>query len=421
MKYLFNLFLLLPTILYSQCWEKIYENGLGKSVQQTTDGGYIISGDFSSNGSSSDIYLVKANENGDTLWTKTYGAQFGASGNSVQQTTDGGYIITGYYAHGTGDDDVFLIKTGVFGDTLWTKTYGGQYRDGGASVQQTIDDGYIITGWIDDGNNYNVYLIKTNENGDTSWTKTYGGQFDAVGYSVRQTTDGGYIITGSIDDGIHYNDVYLIKTNENGTTTWTKTYAGNYLDEGYSVQETTDGGYVITGFTESVNTSIDVYLIKTNNDGDTLWTKTFGGNFYDGGFSAQQTSDGGYVITGITQSESTHSDLYLIKTDEDGDTLWTRTYGGNYDDVGFSVQQTTDGGYIITGATNDATNNNVYLIKTDNNGIINSTTEIPLPNPNRKLVKMVDLSGREITRPQMNIPYLEIYNDRTSQKKMKIK
>jgi hypothetical protein len=189
-------------------WEKTCGAGVGKSVKQTSDKGYIIAGYTNSFGAGGyDIYLIKTDENGDSLWTKTYGGRGDDYGNSVQQTTDRGYIVAGYTnSIGAGGSDVYLIKTDANGDIIWTKTYGGSNDDGGNSVQQTSDAGYIIAGWTHGG----IYLIKTDAIGDTVWTKTYAG---GKGNSVQQTSDGGYIIAGS-----YGGEVYLIKTDVNGDT-----------------------------------------------------------------------------------------------------------------------------------------------------------------------------------------------------------
>ena len=213
-----------------------------------------------------------------------------------------------------------------------------------------------------------------------TWTKTFGGTSYDVGSSVQQTTDGGYIITGSTESfGNGVSDVYLIKTDVNGTEQWNKTFGGTEYDLGYSVQQTTDGGYIITGFTYSFgngNGYSEVYLIKTDGNGTEQWNKTFGGTGDDYGSSVQQTTDGGYIITGYTSSFGNGGyDLYLIKTDGSGVEQWNKTFGGTGDDIGSSVQQTTDGGYIITGSTGNlglySIDNEVYLIKTDENGDVN--------------------------------------------------
>jgi hypothetical protein len=350
---------------------------VGLSARQTTDGGYIICGLTTSFGAGSrDVYLVKTDSIGDTLWTKTYGGTNDDVGESVQQTADGGYIITGYTkSFGVDSIDVYLIKTNPSGDTLWTKTYGGTGLDDGYSVQQTTDGGYVIAGATGSFGpaSFSVYLIKTDINGNSLWSKTFGGTDHEHGSSIHQTTDGGYIIAGSTGSfGAGGDDVYLIKTNATGDTLWTKTFGGTNTDAAESVQQTVDGGYIITGYTSSFGAgNNDIYLIKTDTIGDTLWTKTFGGISSDGGSSVQQTTDGGYVMAGSTASFGAGShDVYLIKTDANGDSLWTKTFGGiDYDD-GYSVQQTTDGGFIIAGYTwsYGAGAGDICLIKTDSLG-----------------------------------------------------
>jgi len=414
----------MPSFVLCQSWENIYENGTGNSVQETSDGGYIITGKTLIDNLHYNVLLIKVDEFGDTLWTKNYGEQYDDYGYSVQQTTDGGYILTGSIESDTADFDVYLIKTDENGDTLWTKNYGGNSNDFGFSVQQTTDDGYIITGIYNSiSTSEDLYLIKTNENGDLLWSKTYGSDENDWGLSVKQTVDGGFIVTGVIDLNTTKNDqVYLIKTDENGDTLWTKNYGGNYNDYGYSVQQTTDGGYIIAGIlmTNSVNGD-EVYLIKTNSSGDTIWTRSYGGDGLDYGYSVQQTIDEGYIITGLTQLNSSYYDVFLIKANSNGDTLWTRIIGGQYDyEYGNSVKQTTDGGYIIVGTTNAVSSGmySVYLIKTDYEGNIVSTFEIPFPITKRKLVKLVDFSGKEITKPYKNVPFIEIYDNGTTKKKM---
>jgi hypothetical protein len=358
----------------------------GHSVQQTSDGGYMIAGSTSSFGAGSyDVYLIKTNAQGDTLWTRAYGGTNDDGGWSAQQTSDGGYIIAGYtWSFGAGGVDVYLIKTDASGDTLWTRTYGGTSLDGCSSVQQTSDSGYIIAGLTMSfgAGSFDVYLIKTTASGDTVWTRTYGGMSWDGGYWVQQTSDGGYIIAGWTEAG--GTDVYLIKTDASGDTLWTRAYGGASEDDGNSVWQTSDGGYIIAGETWSFGAGTpdhaNVYLIKTDTAGDTLWTRTYGGPNDDYSYSVHQTSDGGYIILGRTWSYGAGCDVYLIKTDASGDTLWTRTCGGTYDDWGYSVQQTSDSGYIIAGYTQSfgAGSYDVYLIKTDANGNV-AVEEPPTP------------------------------------------
>ena len=433
-KLLFILLLTIPFIGFGQGWEHIHvfsDEDQGEFVEQTTDGGYILIGttygDFLSQ--NENIIIVKTDDNGNIMWNKEfdYGIQSNGNitdlGRSIQQTTDGGYILTGRNS----SVDIWLIKTDSIGDTLWTNTFEGSSDD--MFVQQTTDGGYILTGSRDFlsplGLDDQVLLIKTNSLGQLQWDKTYGGVNNEYGRYVQQTIDGGYVICGSkYSNGPLINeDIYLIKTNTLGDTTWTKTFGGLETDKGYSVHQTTDNGYIICGYTESFgNGDEDVYLIKTDSLGGSIWTKTFGGVEDDGGHSVQQTNDGGYIITGYTTNTIINEyDVYLLKTDGNGDTLWTKTFDGLglEDDEGNSVRQTSDGGYIICGTTESVVvgGSGIYLIKTDGNGNITSTFNIPTPSSNRKLEKVVDILGRE-TKPQQNTPFIEIYDDGSTEKKL---
>ena len=322
----------------------------------------------------------------------------------------------------------------------WEQTYGGTDNDYGTSVKQTIDGGYIITGYTSsfgnggdgDFNNRDMWLIKTDVNGNELWSQTYGGIKEDLGNCVQLTQDGGFIITGYTSSFGNFvdSDVYLVKTDFNGNELWSQTFGetgDSDGDYGYYIQQTQDGGYIITGTTwsnEISSGSSDVYLIKTDGSGNELWTKTFGGSLIEGGRSVQQTQDGGYIISGTTWSNEISSggiDVWLIKTDGDGNELWTKTFGGIEGDGGNSVQQTTDGGYVITGYTSSFGNGgqDVYLIKTDSEGNVETTStfEIPLPNPNRKLKKTVNLIGQEI-KSQTNTPIIEIFDDGSLEKKL---
>jgi hypothetical protein len=386
--------LLLPSFLHAQVTFKRTFGGAGSdqgfSVQQTVDGGYIIAGRTTSFGAGAyDVYLIKTSVAGFALWTATYGGPSDDFGFSVQQTTDSGYIIAGMTkSRGAGDFGVYLVKTNAAGDTLWTRAYGGTDSDQGWSVQQTTDGGYIIVGttWSYGAGSADIYLIKTGANGDTLWTRTYGGADNDYAYSVQQTADDGYIIAGfTLSFGAGSEDIYLVKTNAAGDTLWTRTYGGTDPDNASSVQQTVDGGYIITGYTMSFGAgSEDVYLIRTNAAGDTVWTRTYGGTSIDAGNSVQQASDGGYVIAGHTESFGAGGqDAWLIRTDADGDTLWTRTFGDTADEDGRSVQQTADGGFLVAGWINSfgAGGYDVYLIKTDSLG--NVGIEEPWASPAR--------------------------------------
>ncbi|MDD2889289.1 MAG: T9SS type A sorting domain-containing protein [bacterium] len=400
----------------------------GNLVQQTSDEGYIIVGNIYYSDSSSykrnNVLLIKTDSLGDTLWTRSFGWTGQDEGNSVQQTKDGGYIIVGRTTSFKASlGDVWLIKTDSLGDTLWTKVYGGGYAHTGNSVQQTKDGGYIIIGYTSSLYTQDIWLIKTDSVGDTLWTKVFDRNTTTdYAKSVQQTTDNGYVLVGNSEE-----DVWLVKTDSLGDSLWTKVYGDSCKEYGNSVQQTFDNGYIIAGTKYPYgagNNNSKAWLIKTDSAGDTLWTKILGGDSIDNGNSVQETFDKGYIITGGTYSYGAgHMDVWLIKTDINGDTLWTKTFGGLYLDYGKSVQQTKDGGYIITGVTDvypGITNSNVFLIKTDSLGKIGIEEENQIskikyqistyPNPFRQStlisyklpikekvsIKLYDISGRNI-------------------------
>ena len=219
-----------------------------------------------------------------------------------------------------------------------------------------------------------------------AFAKTYGGTGYDHASSVQQTSDGGYIIVGTTHSfGAGDLDIFLIKTDANGDRIWAKTYGGTDRDEGYSVQQTSDGGYILAGLTESFGVGGgDIFLIKTDANGNVQWAKTYGGAYWDFASSVQQTSDGGYIIAGTTRSFGAGGyDILLIKTDANGNIIWAKTYGGASDEGASSVQQTSDGGYIVAGYTwsFSAGSSDIFLIKTDASGNMGSCSIVQNASP----------------------------------------
>ena len=301
---------------------------------------------------------------------------FGGIGNdigySVKQTADGGLIIVGSTdSWGNGETDLWLIKTNNEGIKEWDKTFGGGEGDWGTSVQQTADNGFIILGHtLSFGNGYyDIFMIKTDSEGNEIWVKTFGGNEEDFGYSVIQTSDGGYILVGfTVSFGSGNKDVWIIKTDSQGNEEWNKTYGGSEREIGFAVEQTSDDGFIITGLTETNTFGLyDILLIKTDINGENIWEKNIGNGNYEVGSSVKQTQDGGFIITGYTISYGNGArDIWLVKTDPVGEIEWDRTFGGIHNDGGHDVFQTNSGGFIVLGYTESSGNGqkDFKLIKT---------------------------------------------------------
>ena len=338
----------------------------GYSIQQTVDGGYIVVGATNSFGTGNfDVYLIKTNSFGKEVWSKTIGGNDDDWGFAIQQTSDSGYIIVGSEER-PGSSKILLIKTDSNGFEEWSRKY--EKFSHGYAVQQTSDGGYIITGkYHHKQPSYvpvDIILLKTDSNGIVIWSKGLGSNGYDCGHSVKETVDGGYIIAGTISNSPKSSSICLIKTNIQGKEVWSKTFGGEC---GYDVEQTDDGGYIVVGAGDDF-----VNFIKTDSDGNEIWHKTYGGSSFQSGHSVQQTLDGGYIIVGSTASFGVlGTDVYIIKTDPDGNEIWYKTYGGLGSQIGREVQQTSDLGYVITGETlsrNRGENSDVYLLKIDPKG-----------------------------------------------------
>jgi len=350
----------------------------GNSLIQTSDGGYAITGSTKSFGAGGyDVYVVKLDAKGNLQWTKTIGGPDREEGNSLIQTSDGGYAIAGSTkSFGAGGYDVYVVKLDAKGNLQWTKTIGAPGTEEGRSLIQTSDGGYAIAGYTTSfgAGEPDVYVVKLDAEGNLQWTKTIGGPGLDAGLSLIQTSDGGYAIAGPTSSfGAGETDVYVVKLDANGNLQWTKTIGGKNDDAGLSLIQTSDGGYAIAGSTISFGVGEpDVYVVKLDANGNLQWTKTIGGPGNEAGYSLIQTSDGGYAIAGPTKSFGAGEwDVYVLKLNADGNLQWTKTIGAKNEDLGkLSLIQTSDGGYAIAGHTESfgAGGDDVYVVKLDKNG-----------------------------------------------------
>jgi hypothetical protein len=329
------------------------------SGMQTKDGGYIITNSVRSFNSNSILHLIKTDRSGNKLWHKKFG-EYGIDqhdgGRSVLQTPDEGFLVAGATkTFGAGNLDAWVIRTDAFGNELWNRTYGGAENDTAWDIKATNDGGYIIVGNLQLYKNgpRNAWLVKINSSGFEQWNRTFSDS-NGLTRSVQQTLDGGFVIGGWTYSHGHkngYGDVWVIKTNGTGIEQWNKTYGGIYSEECNDIIEISDGGLVFTGFTNTTlnDESLDVWLVKTNSNGTMLWNRTFGGIIRDSGYSVAVTSDNGFIVSGEMNSYDENKTLLLLKTNETGIEQWNRTFGDKGRDVGWSVEQTPDGGYFIAG------------------------------------------------------------------------
>lgn len=342
----------------------------GYAVVEATDGGYAVAGEATSWGNGNEMYLVKADENGAYKWSKTFGGPGEDTAYSICKTPEDGYMIVGDTTTWGEKGEIYPVMADSNGNYKWSGSYGGSGVDRGRSVTPTKDGGYVLAGDTTSSGNggSDVYIVKVDSDGKLKGSSAIGGTGNEHGYSATQTSDSGYIVVGDTTTyGNGSTDIYLVKTDKDCNPQWKKTFGGPESEHGYSVAQTTDGGYIIAGDTSSYgNGSYDVYLVKTGSDGSPQWAKTFGGEGNDHGKSVLQTSDGNFLVVGDTASYTNGgSDVYVLKVDQKGNLLWSVNYGGSGDEHGNAVIKSSDGSYVIAGDTTTFTNggSDYYLLK----------------------------------------------------------
>jgi hypothetical protein len=312
------------------------------------------------------------------IWAKTYGGTEDDVAQSIQETSDGGLIVAGEtYSFGADNLDVWVLKLDVNGNIQWQKTYGGSGYDIAPSVRQTSDGGYVVAGETSSfgAGGADIWVLKLDGNGNIQWQKAYGGVSDDMAYSVRPTLDAGYIVAGKTSSfGAGDVDIWVLKLDGSGNVVWKKTYGGVYDDVAYSVQQTSDGGYILAGGRAPADPIVnDVFLLKLDANGGVVWQETYGGADDDVAYSVKQTSEGGFIIAGKSSSFGNFfGDVWVLKLESNGNIDWQKIYGRNDSNSANFVGQISDGGYILAGETSSfgAGYADAWVLKLDGNGDI---------------------------------------------------
>ncbi len=362
-------------------------NEEARCIIQTSDGGYIISGyTFSYSAGNEDIYLVKLSSSGLIQWTKTIGGTEVDIARSIIQSTDGGYVIAGdSYNIGTATADFQILKTDAAGTIQWIRTINRAAYDYATSIVQTSDGGYAIGGMSATGGVFSgdMFNVKLNSSGTHQWSKTYGGSHDEVTYCIIKTTDGGLAFAGYSNSFGPYNLFNFIKTDSLGNIQWNRligeTGTGSHI---YSIMQTSDGGYVLAGeITLTGSGNYEMYVVKLNNTGTIQWTRYIGGSGNDNAFSLAQTTDGNFVLGGYTNSFGAGNyDMYFAKLNGSGALLWSKTAGGTGEDQTLSIIKTSDGGFLAAGYTESfgSGGKDMFIVKFDSAGNTCGNTTSPI-------------------------------------------
>lgn len=340
------------------------------SLHPTAGGGFLLSGVSNSYGGSNYLFMTRTNALGDTSWMKGYVTGNTFFGYSSTICNDSSLVVCGLNGFARFDSN---------GYPLWNFVYTGVTF---YSVQQTFDGGYILAGSIgstSSSNGIEAYLLKTDSNGIKQWSRKLGGPADEYANCIRQTADSGYIFVGVTNSfGAGGYDLYVVKTHTNGDTAWTHTYGGTQQEGGTSsirqtIERTLDGGFILCGYTSSFVTAggADAYAVKIDGSGSLQWSKAYGGSQSDAFLDVKQCADSGYVFGGYTGSFGGGAvDAYLVRTDKNGDTLFTHAYGGGLAEYGQSIALCADKGFGLAGytASYGSGNNDAFLVKTDSLG-----------------------------------------------------
>jgi uncharacterized delta-60 repeat protein len=366
--------LIAEAVTWAKSYGDVQDENVFRSVVALSDGGYVISGVTNSTGAGkNDIWILRLDSAGSILWQKTYGGTRSEETRSIQQTSDGGFVVTGpTNSFGSGANDVWVIKLNYNGAVEWQKTYGGRSADVSHSIQQTADGGYVVAGFTRSfgtgGQDY--FVIKLNSIGGIIWQKAYGGAGNEVIRYIKQTSDGGYLAAGFTHSFGALGDIMLIKLDAVGNMEWDKRYGGSKFEEPCCILEESDG-YIIMEQSASFTGNTDGWIFKIDDDGQIDWQKRVAGGSFDELSAALQTADGGFIAAGETKSFGAGAeDFWVVKFDSSGNVEWQKRYGGSKVEEAESIALTTDGGYIVVGTTRSFSEGirDIWAIKLDSAG-----------------------------------------------------
>lgn len=384
--------------------EKIFSapaNSLVKGLIRTFDGGYAIASSVDSIGAGNyDFCLLKLDAALQVEWSYTYGGTQEETCFLLRQTVDSGYVLSGYSTSYTnGSRDAMILKTDKNGVFEWSRIVGGTLEDRFTWCEPKADGTITCAGNTKSAGagDDDMLMVKFDANGDTLWTRMFGGTVYDAGICIANLSNGGYAMSGRVYSfGTGFRDACLLRTDVNGNLEWFRTYGGPFTDEGMTVKQTSDGGFFMSGASESFAPAgyYDVYSVRTDSIGNLLWSRNYGGNKTDATYDFIENPDGGFTILGFTESFNSNlfspnnpemlgddsASVYVIRTNAQGDTLWTRVYGGNKFDEAYAIIPSDSGGYVIGAFSRSFNNDNrydVYLIWGDSTGYAGCNTYFP--------------------------------------------
>lgn len=359
----------------------------GEDIRPTSDSGFVVAGTvFGIGAGDFDQYLMRLDKNGNTVWARTFGGTNLDNGISAVQGADGGFLLMGNsFSFTNGQDDFLVTKTDGAGNLQWTRRIGGGNFEKSARVVAMPDSGFAILGityTYSIGVNYpEPYLLRLDKNGAVVWNRVFYGVDPDYARSLAVTSDGGFILCGQTRTwGVGLYDAFLMKLTSTGTFQWGRVYGGTNVDRAWDVVQTSDGGYAFTGMTESFGVGIqDIMLVKTNSTGVIQWGRTFGGAGWDDGRGLIEDAQGNLVITGFSRSFSSNGldDMIGIKVSSSGALHWSWVYGGDDYDSASRLCYSLDGNYAMIGYSQSfqAQDRDIYLVKTDTAGVASCNTD----------------------------------------------